>query len=483
MIIGYGPLPRLGMAYVTGAALRTRQMLKAVVAAGHTVNLFTLPIHGTEGTDGDVPAMVPDSHEGLGFQRFTSHSGEFAIGMLREQARQLAPDAVVGVNTYPAYLAAMMESPAPLWADLPGFWMAENQGLCWIHQDDERLAEAWAIERTIVRRLDKFSAVSRAQLHAVLGELATVGRMNRYTFEYPFGHHAPHACHRWSPAPGDRKTEGAEAAASGAAHALRGPAVPADAFIILWSGSFGVSSDVPMLVSVVNKLMERYRGVHFVATGGRVEGVVDRPYHMLQELIEESPFKDRFHLLGWVASDRLPGIYREADMAIHVDARNYETMFGGRSRLGTLAAEGVPIATTVGTEFSEWLDDGRAVMTAPLGDADAMAQAIEPWIEQREGLKAYAQRASLIAEKDFSCAATTKALIGWLKAPKLAPDNRVKLQRADGETADLASIALNSLEEQAVLLGQHRPETLAAAAAKMDEDRSRKGFLFGFRRG
>jgi glycosyltransferase involved in cell wall biosynthesis len=486
LIIGYGPLPRLGMPYLTGASLRTRQLLKPIQEAGHTVNLFTLPIHGTEGPDGDVPAMVPDSYEGLGFQRFTSHSGEFAIKMLREQARQLAPDAILGINTYPAYLGAMLELPIPLWADMPGYWMAENQGLCWIHQDDSRMAEAWAIERTILRRLDKFSSVTRAQLYAVIGELASVGRLNQYTFEYPFGHFVPNACCRWSELkPDDRRAKSAEPPPPGRGEArpeLRGPIVPAEAFIILWSGSFKVSSDVSLLVSVVNKLMERYGNVHFVATGGRVEGVVARPYHLFEELVEESPHRDRYHLLGWVTSDRLPAIYREVDMAIHADARNYETMFGGRNRLNTLAAEGVPVATTIGTEISEWLNDGHAVMAAPLGDVEAMVGAIEPWIDQREGLRAYAQRAESLAKTDFSYSETTRRLLDWLRAPKLAPDNRLKLEQMQEEPVEFSAIALNALEEQAILMSNYKVEELSAAAAKIEEERSKKGFLFGFRR-
>jgi glycosyltransferase involved in cell wall biosynthesis len=483
LIIGYGPLPRAGMSCVTAASLRTRQLLKPILEAGHTVNLFTLPVPGAEEPESKMLAMRPDNYEGLAHQRFTVRDGAFAIRMLREQAHRLQPDAILGAGAFPAYIAAMLGIPTPLWADLPGSWMAENQGLCWIDQNDARLAEAWAIERTIVRRLDKFSAVSRAQLYAVLGELAAVGRMNQYTFEYSFGHHLPNACHRWTPGEGaNEEPAGATPAEGETPPKLRGPIVPPEAFIILWSGSFKLSCDVPTLVSVVNKLMERHRVVHLVVTGGPAEGVVSQPHQLFEELVEQSPFKDRCHLLGWLPSDRLPAIYREVDLAIHLDARNYETLFGGRNRLGTLAAEGVPIATTAGTEIGEWLADGRAVLTAPMGDADAMVAAIEPWIERREGLKAYARRAAAMAEREFTPAATARKLLLWLKNPKPAPDNRVKLEQAKGRPIDPASVALNAIEEQALLLARHDAKDLAAAAARLDAARSRKGFFFSFRR-
>ena len=78
MIIGYGPLPAPGMPYTAAVALRTRHLLKPILDAGHTVNLYTLPIPGTEGLEGEISAMVPDNYEGLTFQRFTNHSAEFA---------------------------------------------------------------------------------------------------------------------------------------------------------------------------------------------------------------------------------------------------------------------------------------------------------------------------------------------------------------------------------------------------------------------
>lgn len=475
MIIGYGPLPETGMAYVTGACLRTRQILKPVLEAGHTVNLFTLPMIGAPGAESDVPAMLPASHEGLTYQQFTSNEEDFAIRMLSEQARRLEPAAIVAVGTFPAYVAARLGVPTPLWVDFTGHWMAENQGLAWVHQDDQRLAEAWAIQRTILRRLDKFSSATRAQLHATLGELGAIGRMNQYTFDYPFGSYMPNAFFRWAAPAGSGEAAAGEPV-------LRGPVVPPDAFILLWSGSFRTAFDVPMLVSVVNKLMEKYPQVHFVATGGRVERVITRPYELLSELVEQSPYASRYHLLGWVPSDELPAIQREADLAINVDASNYETMFGGRYRLNNLAAEGVPIATTLGSEMSEWLDDAHAVMAAPMGDADALVEAIEPWIEQREGLQGYARRARALMESDFSPAATTRKLLMWLRNPKPAPDNRVKLQQAKGQPIDPASVALNPLEEQAMLISKFSSDELAAAAARLDSERQRRGLFFGFRR-
>ncbi len=478
MIVGYGPLPRAGLTYMAAPALRTRHFLKPILDAGHTVNLYTLPLKTPPGPEGEMSAMVPDSYEGLSCQRFTNHDGEFAVAQLTEQARQIKPDAIVGVNTFPSFVASRLPVRVPLWVDLNGFWMAEMQGKCRTEGSDHWLSYAWTVERTIVRRLDKFSAVSRPQLHAVLGELGSVGRLNQYTFDYPFGHHIPNAAYHWD--------AGAGKDAPAADPILRGPIVPTDAFVVLWSGGFNVWADIETLVETMNLLMARYPLVHFVATGGRIEGHVSRPYEEFEERVGASPYKDRFHLLGWVESEKLPAIYREADLGINVDAQNYETLFGARNRINAMAAMELAVATTVGTEVSEWLDEAKAVLSAPIGDPKALAGVIEPWIEQREGLRTFARNALHIMKRDFSYKRTTRKLIDWLSDPQFAPDNRVKIERGGDDLADLADLALNPLEEEALLMARHGRDRLRDAVAANGErpgHRSVTRFLFGSRRG
>ncbi len=468
MIIGYGPLPRPGTQYTSSVVLRTRHLFKPLVEAGLTVNLYTLPIPGSEGPEGEVAAMTPDHYEGFTYQRFTNHSAEFAIQTLTEQARQLEPDALVGVNTYPSYIGAMIPTTIPLWADLNGYWMAEMQGRCSVEKDDSMLADAWAIERVIARRLDKFSAVSRPQLHAVLGEMASIGRLNQHTFQYQFGHHLPNAHYRWEAPP---PTEGEAAPGP----VLRGPLVPPEAFVILWSGGFNVWCDIPNLVKAMDTLMERHPEVHFVSTGGRIEGVVTQVYQTFEELVEQSPYTERYHLLGWVESEKLPSIYREADLGINVDSINYETLFGARNRINAMAAEDLPVASTLGTEISEWLNDGQAIISAPMREPQVLAKKISRLIEHRDRLRQLAENARRIMEHDFSYEATTRHLLNWLKAPQLAPDNQAKLDGAVEPVTDLAAIAGNSLEEEAMLLARHRPKEIMRALAEHQTQPARGG--------
>lgn len=457
LMIGYGPLPQPGLTQSSRQALRTRQFLKGVLEGGHAVHLFTLPPPTGPANGNEPPALVPAEYEGFQFQSFTKHSGEFSIRALNEQVQFLQPEAIVAVNTYPSYIAAMLTATLPLWSDLNGFWMAEMQARCWAENDDSRLVGAWAIERTILRRTDKFSAVSRPQLYAVLGEMASIGRLNRHTFDYPFGVHIPNAVEPFpmeQPGPGE--------------FLLRGPIVPEDAFIVLWSGGYNLSSDIQTLVQALDDLMTHHPEVHFVSTGGKVEGTDTRTYQRFQDLVAASPHKDRYHLLGWLEAEKLPRIYREADVGINVDALNYETLFGGRSRINSMAAEGVVIVTTLGAEISEWLYDGDAAVTAPMGSPPALAEAIEPFVRDRARLKAIRQRARQIVIADFGISHTTRGLRSWLASPALAPDNEAKLKQGGGQLAEFGAISANALESQSVLLDSYDPRSLMQTKRELE---------------
>lgn len=458
--IGYGPLPTPDLEVLSSAALRSLQFLNGLRAAGHDVDLFLLPSPKTETRDSEEPRVEEAEYFGFKHQRFNQHNGEFAISEIDSQLSAMGPDAIVGVGTYPSYIAAMLPSNVPLWSDLDSHWMAEIQGRCRSERDDSRLVGAWAIERSILRRLDKFSAVSRPQLHAVLGEMGGVGRLNKHTFDYAFGNYIPNAAHDWNAFAQDRSPL--------AEPLLRGKRVPQSAFIILWSGSFDLATDAETLLTGVEDLMRRHEQVHFVATGGEDAALDAGVYARFCEAVAASTMKDRFHLLGWIPLSDLLRIYGEANIGLCVDDPNYQTFFGARSRLNAMASAGLAIGTTLGTEISEWLEDADAAVTWAMGDPTAMVEALEPWVDQSEGLREFSRRANKLMQSDFGVTHTLRHLTGWLEDPTLAPDNESKMKQSAGELADLNAMTINTLEGQSVLLDQHDARTLLQSAREME---------------
>jgi glycosyltransferase involved in cell wall biosynthesis len=295
--------------------------------------------------------------------------------------------------------------------------------------------------------------------------MASVGRLNRHTFNYHFGAHIPNAAHRWPEPEND-----------GAAPVLRGPVVPEDAFVILWSGGFNLWTDIAMLVQAMDELMRQNSRVHFVSTGGKLEGVDTQTYRRFEEAVEASPHRERYHRLGWVDSSRIPRIYREANVGLNVDGPNYETFFGARNRINAMAAEGLAVCTTLGTEISEWLADGEAIAVARMGDPQSLVEAIEPWIEQPEQLAIYRRRAREIMERDFSYSATTRALRAWLESPTLSPDNEAKIRNSGGEIHDLNSGAVNDLAGQALLLEKIDARAFIQTARELEQLKKKPWF-------
>lgn len=509
LIIGYGPLPARECRQGMGPGLRTCQFVQGAIEGGHEVHLFTLPPPHGPAEPGGEARIETALFEGIEYQRFSHHSGEYAAGVLNDKIAAIAPEAIVGVGAYCSYLAAMLSTTLPLWCDLTGMWMAEMQGRCKAEGEDGRLVGSWAIERGILRRADKFSAVSRPQLHAMIGEMGTIGRLNRHTFDYQFGAHIPNSAHGWdfpeeiAPEPRESSdstpnevlsdstpSESAEPASDAdqaetsdpktpksddAGPVLRGSVVPETAFVVLWSGSFGVSSDVDVLIHAMDDLMDHHGEVHFVSTGAGIEGADGRVYSNFENAVAASAHRERYHLLGWVEAEKLARIYEEADLGINVDAPNYETFFGARSRLNAMATAGLPILTTLGTEISEWLHDGRAALTVHMGKPHEIVEAIEPWIDQREGLKPYAERARRIMETDFSISTTTRGFRKWLESPELAPDNEAKVRTSHGELADFNTATINTLESQTMMLDED-PRSLMQSRREIEAMRQRPWF-------
>ena len=59
---------------------------------------------------------------------------------MQQKAEEFSPDAIVGVNTYPASRAAALDIDKPMWCDLNGWVMAEAQAKTHVYQDNRYLS-------------------------------------------------------------------------------------------------------------------------------------------------------------------------------------------------------------------------------------------------------------------------------------------------------------------------------------------------------
>ena len=457
LVVGMGPLLDEGVRHFGGQCLRTWYFVRPLLDDGHTVRLVTLPIYDPDDPERDNAALVRRSYEGFEYQAFTNCDFEFIHHTLANVVLSLVPDALIAVNNLPAWVSARLPACMPLWADLNGYEMAEKQGQAARTGDDSPLMEAWRRESLVCRRADKFSTVSRPQLHALLGELAFVGRLNQHTFHYHFVHHFPNAYHSAFAQPPDEN----------APPILRGPVTPPDAFVLLWSGGYNYWTDPRFLFEFLEVTLAASPLIHFVSTGGAIHGYNTQTYAEFQRLVQESPHRERYHLLGWVPAEDLPRIYHEADLGLNVDEPNYETFFGARNRLNNLMAAGVPVLTTYGSEISRTIDEARCGLVCPPGDVAGLAHAVMSMVQAPEQRAKLSERARAFALEEFAPGRLTVPMRDWARRPLLAPDNAVKL-RSHPDAVRFLDHATNLVEETAAVIDEH--DVLALRKAQIDLD-------------
>lgn len=458
LIVGTGPLFEDDVSYLGAHSLRTWYFVEPLLEQGHSIRLVTLPLFDPGKPEMHHAALTRRSIDGFEYQAFSNCDAEFAIRTLTRLARSFRPDGIVAINNFPSWIVAQLPLRAPMWADMNGYGMAEAQGQAAREGSDEGLENAWRVETLIARRADKFSVVSRAQLHALLGEMAALGRLNHLTFHYRFVHHVPNA---WHP------RFGADVSAPAVAQPiLRGPVAPEDALIVLWTGGYNYWTDPDRLADFLEMCMQAEPRLHYVSTGGAIEGYNSSTYERFQARVEQSAHRERFHLLGWVPGADVPRIYAEVDVGLNFDEPNYETLFGARNRLTNLMAAGVPILSTHGTEISREIDETRCGLVRPAGDLDALRRALMEMLRSPQVRRYMSDAGRTTARERFAPARLAEAVCAWAESPRFSPDNYEKLSRFP-EAINFPSTALNSLQEVAAVMHDCDLDVLIAAQEEL----------------
>src|SRR5690606_12032215 len=136
-----------------------------------------------------------------------------------------------------------------------------------------------------------FSTASARQAHALYGEMAMLGRLTGAAFEWPFAVPVPNAIYPAYDAM-ERTTAMPE-------HPDLAD-IPADAPVILWSGSFNTWMDGDLLLEGLRQALNAQPDAYFVATGGVCRGHDELSFVRFRErALAELP-AGRVRLLGWV---------------------------------------------------------------------------------------------------------------------------------------------------------------------------------------
>ncbi len=408
-ILGTGPLPVEHDNYIYSSSNRTWQITRALLDAGHRVHVIAF--RPTRTRDGE--RLLDTEHRVYTEGVFSLDSVEEVThfrndDFLRDRIRAVGTNLLVGVNSFPAGRACELGLDLPLWADMNGFNMGEVQIRAHLTHNDDAIPHGWREESRALARADVFSAASARQRYALIGELASVGRLRAVTCNYEFVHIIPVG--REDPPPAQVQCE------------LR-DRLGREAFLALWVGCYNYQFDIDTLFEGMEQAMAANPCIHFVSTGGKVDGHNEITFARFQERVNQSPFKDRYHFMGWLPWDEFDALLRAADVGVTMDIPCYETELGARNRLTEMWRVGLPAVTTPGPEIAEDVCAEGAGWVAAPRRAESLAQALLAAAGDRPECRRRGAVARALFESRYTISASVAPLIRWVNSPWRAPDH------------------------------------------------------------
>ncbi len=408
LLIGYHPPQLVKEIKIEAAHYRTWQFLEPLLADGHTVCLCA----GTRG-EKTTAVEIPPTWQPL-LQHHAIPFGEAGwVQQLQQVHDRFEPDCIVAVNFSHCLYATKLQTTRPIWMDVYGDMLTIMQAAAYRSQSDRGLDTSIAFMRTILQTGDVFSGCGLPQQHMMVGELAMAGRLNHRTFAYQFVHTVP---------PGSPPGSAVAIPRQQARQLLSKQGICEEDFVVLWCGGYNTWTDVETLFKALTWAMAEDPRLHYVSVGANTYHAPDNVYTQLLALIDKSPYRHRFHMLGWRPWSEVPHFYRESDVGINIDALHYETIYGTRTRLVEMIADGLPVVTSLGAELSYLLRDRGAALTFEVGDWQGMGEQLVKLAQEPTLRSHMAATAHEFASTALSFAATTKSVREWVRQPQLAPD-------------------------------------------------------------
>ena len=404
-IVGYS-IPKYSPRGFSAVNYRTWQFVKPLLSDGHTVRLCAV-------CNGNFdPIKVSEQNLQCYFLNIKKNSW---CSRLQKIYNEFDGDCIVGVGSGACFIASFLKNDKPIWMDIYGDPVMENQIRLYSIGDNRGLFSVIGMENAILRKGDVFSGLSNPQKYAVIGKLGMMGRLNRESMGYEFVH---------TIFPGMENEAGSDTA-NEKEKILRCKLVEKDDFIVLWCGGYNAWADVEILFKGLEYAMERNPKIKFVSIG--VGAIVDpHSYPRFLANIKNSKHKEKFVMCGWLPShEDVFKYYRESDIGISTDKNCYETLIGSRTRFVEMLTYGLPVITTAGCELGYILENEGVCRTVPTGDFASLGKLILKLAERNLLKDNLAKKYQNLIQK-FSFETTISPLRKWILSPLYAPDKRMR---------------------------------------------------------
>jgi len=408
LILGSGPLLFEDARRTYAAGARTWQITEPLLADGHEILLIgqRLPLSYPD----DIPREIVVRDE-PGFVYKSVHPEVFqSSGYLEELSDEFEPDAVIYPHASASFSSRVFCPKQPIWVDLNGHVMTEAQAKAAVYEDDDFLDHFFLMELDILRHGDVFSTCCDPQTWALLGELGLVGRLNGATNDRLLVESVPVGVSDEEYTPTGR--------------AFRGLDVPEDAFVVLWSGGYNTWTDVETMFEGLEIAMKRVPTLHFVSTGGQIDGHDEITYARMCELIDGSKVRDRFHLRGWIQREEVPNYYLEADIGLNCEKPILEVTFGSKQRILDWSRAALPCLSSRLTELSRVMEREKAGWVFEPGDATDLGRKLATIARDRNAVRAMGRHCQKRFRELFSYSRTIEPFREWARDPWHSPDRK-----------------------------------------------------------
>ena len=352
----------------SGACIaRTERFLQALVASGFSVNVCS--------------------------------PGAELSGKRRVREMYTADDytCMVAISPHPAELAVLSETSLPLWIDMNGMHPAEIN----LTADQPgvprlEMIRILALENLLLQRGDFFSAPSSRQICSILGELYLTGRIGSDSRTSIPAVAIPHCALPAEQSKPDKS-----------------PGAP---FMIISTGSFNSWFDPETLYKGLEYSMGKSDSIRFTATGGLLPYAAER-YEIFLDLVEHSPFRNRFEMKGWVSKEELEEIQKSASAAVYTDIPGGETFLGARTRAIDWINRGIPVVCTAGAEISDDIRSFGLGIVAEQGNWQALGEAFLALEKQPEIRSSIVEAQSVWRHGAGSMENVFRPLVSWCSNP------------------------------------------------------------------
>lgn len=425
LVLGVGPLPFEHGERLHAPGIRTWQIATALASQRHFVTLCIIDFGDfhpdQKQTSMPPPAVRQDAGSNISLVKLSYHPIQ-SVQSIRTLHLATRFAAVISTTDIMNSIAADMNLPTPLWLDYNGDPFAEKQLQARLYDHDGSLLPQWQLYLKGLARGDRFSVCSRAQRHALIGQLAFCGRLTGATSGEELVEVLPNCSRIMSERTPVRTTP------------LKGKQIPATAFLVLWSGGYNTWCDPETLFRGLELAMSKNASIYYATTGGALDGHDNKSFQIFRSLVEQSSLRDRFVFLGWIPTDEVASYYEQADLAVFTDRYSVEGELGTRTRLIDWMQYNLPILCTDLCELTDELSEAGMIRTFPIGDAEIMAQTLLECASNLDELSSMGKRAHQWLDANLDETAALAALLEWAQAPVFARDNRALSNAPQGSS-------------------------------------------------